>query len=75
MTSDPTCSECEAPFPAARQRAGYNLCLSCGDAAAKAERKSWTVLQPYGKGNYQFITSTAARDVLRQTNQKQIREL
>lgn len=49
------------------------LCLWCGEEAARAERKSWCVVQEYGKGPYQFITPTAAPQTLRETNQKQVR--
>jgi hypothetical protein len=56
-----------------RWEAGYSTCLPCGELQAQRERKSWTVVQPYGKGGYQFVTSQAAREVLRNTNQKQPR--
>ena len=48
-------------------------CLLCGEDMARAERKSWTVVQEYGKGCYQFVTSNSARKVLTQTNQKNLR--
>lgn len=49
------------------------LCLWCGEETAKQERKSWCVAQEYQKGNYMFITSTAAPTTLMQTNQKATR--
>lgn len=70
----PLCLECSEPFAAARRKAGYNLCLPCGDAQAKKERRNWTVVQEYGKGGYMFVTAQAARTTLKQTNQKQPRE-
>ena len=48
-------------------------CLPCGEQEAKAARKSWCVVQEYGKGPYQFITATSAPRTLRETNQKHIR--
>jgi hypothetical protein len=45
----------------------------CGEQAAQVERKSWTVVQEYGKGGYMFVTSDSARKVLTQTNQKNLR--
>ena len=36
-------------------------------------RKSWTVLQSYGKGNYQLVTPSTALLDLRNTNQKETR--
>jgi len=56
-----------------RRKAGYTLCLPCGEDAARAERKGWCVVQEYGKGPYQFITRESAPRTLRETNQKQIR--
>jgi hypothetical protein len=53
---------------------GYKYCLLCGDDVAKEERASWCVVQEYGKGNYQFVTSTSALKTLRQTNQKGVRD-
>jgi hypothetical protein len=53
---------------------GYKVCLLCGEDAAIAERAGWTVIQEYGKGNYQYVTSTSALKTLRQTNQKGVRD-
>jgi hypothetical protein len=49
------------------------LCLWCGEDAARAERKSWTVVQEYGKGGYMFVTRDSAHLTLKQTNQKILR--
>lgn len=56
-----------------RVQLGYRLCLWCGEEAARQERKRWTIVQEYTKGNYQFITSSAAYVTLRQTNPKENR--
>ena len=69
----PTCAVCGDTFAAARYRLGLRLCLLCGEDAARTERKSWCVVQEYGKGPYQFITQTTAPTTLKQTNQKHIR--
>jgi hypothetical protein len=47
--------------------------MPCGDDIAREERKSWTVVQEYGKGGYMFVTADSARVTLKQTNQKQLR--
>ena len=59
--------------PPARASLGYRTCLWCGEDLAKAERKSWTVVQEYGKGGYMFVTAQAAPTTLKQTNQKAVR--
>lgn len=64
------CFSCGDPFPSARAALGYRFCLSCGEQAAKEERKSWCVVQEYGKGGYVFVPASAAFQTLRQTNQK-----
>lgn len=58
-----------------RRRAalGHLVCKACGELQAEAVRKSWCVIQEYGKGAYQLVTPTAAQTTLRQTNQKAIR--
>lgn len=48
-------------------------CKSCGEKAARAERRSWTVVQEYQKGGYMFVTADAAGRTLRETNQKGVR--
>lgn len=67
------CRECGDEFPAERWALGYRVCLFCGEEAARMERKSWCVIQEYGKGNYQFVTPNSAYTTLKNTNQKQLR--
>ena len=67
------CCVCGDDYPVERFNLGYRMCMPCGDSAARDERKSWTVVQEYGKGPYQFITPNAAHRTLRDTNQKQPR--
>lgn len=64
------CEHCEDEVHANRWSLGYRLCLSCGDSAARAERASWCVIQPYGKGPYMLVTVPSARQTLLDTNQK-----
>ena len=66
----PLCVVCSDVYASARRRAGYRMCLVCGEEAARDERKSWTVISLYNKGAYQFVTATAAPQTLRETNQK-----
>lgn len=68
-----TCTECDDDIDPRRVAIGYRLCLWCGEEAASQARKSWTVVQEYTKGNYQFITPTAVHTTLKQTNPKEIR--
>lgn len=68
-----SCCVCGDDYPAERAQLGYRYCLPCGDDIAREERKSWTVVQEYGKGPYQFITPNAVHQTLRNTNQKQPR--
>ena len=67
------CHVCGDDYPTERFNLGYTMCMPCGDSAAKDERRSWCVVQEYGKGPYQFITASAAPATLRNTNQKQPR--
>ena len=67
------CTECGDDIDPRRVALGYRLCLWCGEEAATSERKGWTVVQEYTKGNYQFITPTAVHTTLKQTNPKEIR--
>jgi transcription elongation factor Elf1 len=52
---------------------GHLICKPCGERESIEMRKSWTVMQSYGKGNYQFVTPTTAFADLRNTNQKETR--
>jgi hypothetical protein len=69
----PRCRVCDEPFPAARKALKYTTCLKCGDGEAVQARRSWCVVQEYGKGGYQYVTREAAARTLRETNQKQVR--
>lgn len=68
-----SCPRCGDDVEPARAALGYRLCLFCGEEAARTERLGWCVVQEYGKGPYQFVTTTSAPTTLRQTNQKQLR--
>lgn len=67
------CCWCGDDVEPARWALGYRVCLFCGEEQARLERTGWCVVQEYGKGAYQFVTPTAARKTLRETNQKQQR--
>lgn len=58
-----------------RKRAAYGhlICKGCGEEQSRLLRRSWTVLQEYGKGGYMFVTPTSAPITLKQTNQKELR--
>lgn len=67
------CRNCGDDIHIERWNLGYRHCLFCGEEAARAERSSWCVVQEYGKGNYQFVTTASASTTLKQTNQKELR--
>ena len=67
------CIDCGDDVHIERWALGYRWCKFCGEDRARAERQSWCVVQEYTKGNYSFVTSTAARTVLLDTNQKNTR--
>lgn len=67
------CRTCGDDVHIERWALGYRVCLFCGEEAARNERSSWCIVQEYGKGNYQFVTSTQAPITLKQTNQKELR--
>jgi len=60
------CFTCGAPFPPARAALGYNLCLTCGEEAARQARTSWCIV-PTHKGHYTRITK---KEELKHLNQK-----
>jgi ribosomal protein L37AE/L43A len=62
----PLCRECGDGFSVKRFKAGYRLCLFCGEEAATQERKSWCVA-PMHKSNYVLVRD---RDLLVGFNQK-----
>lgn len=66
----PVCVVCSDFFASARRRAGYRMCLVCGEKAAQDARKKWTVVSLYNKGAYQFVTTSAAAQTMRETNPK-----
>lgn len=49
------CKQCGDTVAAARWAIGRHTCMPCGEAAAKQERKGWTVC-PMPKSNYILIT-------------------
>ena len=64
---------CGDPVPSGRVALGYRTCLVCGEEDARVARAGWCIVQEYGKGAYQYVTSNSARQTLRETNQKQPR--
>lgn len=67
------CVECGDDVEVRRAELGYKVCLFCGEEQARTERKSWCIVQEYGKGNYQLITPARALTALKETNQKGVR--
>lgn len=65
----PVCRECGDGFALRRFKAGYRLCLFCGEEAARVERMSWCVLTPHKQGAMYF-TKEAARDAAVGINNK-----
>jgi hypothetical protein len=68
-----TVCSCGEDIDPRRVALGYRVCIWCGEENARQERKRWTVVQEYTKGNYQLVTSSAAYVTLRQTNPKENR--
>lgn len=68
------CVSCGDDVHTERWNLGFHLCLPCGEAHAREERKSWCVVQEYGKGGYMYVPAEAARTTLKQTNQKHLRD-
>ena len=60
------CIECGEEYDERRGSLGYVFCLPCGEAQAKADRKSWCIA-PMNKSNYILITNPA---LLAQLNPK-----
>lgn len=65
----PVCAECGDVFAAARRKAGYRLCLMCGEEAARIERQHWTVLTPHKQGAM-FFTAEFAKEAAVGINNK-----
>ena len=49
------CRKCGDFVSPERWAIGKTICLSCGELAAKAERKGWTIV-PMPKSNYILVT-------------------
>jgi hypothetical protein len=69
----PICVSCKSTFSILRRKAGYTLCMPCGEKDSIRQRARWCVVQEYGKGGYQLVTPEAAVKTLRETNQKSVR--
>ena len=54
----PICHQCGDTYSTRRQAAGYKLCLTCGEEAARLERASWCIA-PMHKSNYMLMTDRA----------------
>ena len=52
------CIKCGDDVDDRRVKLGIKLCLACGDAAAIAARKKWTIA-PMHKSNYMLVTNRA----------------
>lgn len=66
------CRDCGIKLRKKKDRQ-VGICWDCREVAAINVRKSWCIVQEYGKGPYQLVTATAAHTTLKQTNQKQVR--
>lgn len=64
-----TCPQCGDDIDPRRYALGYELCLPCGEEAARAERRSWCVLTPHKQGAM-FFTSQFAREAAAGINNK-----
>ena len=62
----PMCAICGDTFSAKRANAGYNRCMPCGDAQARASIRT---IAPINKSNYMLITNP---DDLKQLNPKRV---
>ena len=49
----PRCNVCAAPYATKRANAGYNVCMPCGDAVARASIRT---VVPMHKSNYILVT-------------------
>ena len=67
------CTDCGDELHVSRHQAFCKFCERDRDASAKTARMSWCVVQEYGKGPYGYVTAEAAKKVLLDTNQKNIR--
>lgn len=62
----PQCNICGDTYAPKRANAGYNICMPCGDAKARANIRNYTVA-PLNKSNYMLFTDI---DLLKQLNPK-----
>lgn len=60
----PLCVICGDTFAPKRANAGYNVCMPCGDAKARASIRT---IAPMHKSNYMLFTDT---ELLKQLNPK-----
>jgi hypothetical protein len=67
------CVDCKDDMPIQRYQAFCTSCERSREHGAKVVRKSWCVVQEYGKGAYQLVTPESAKVTLKQTNQKELR--
>lgn len=67
------CRDCGDEISTERYQAFCKFCERDREMSASEERMGWCVVQEYGKGNYQLVTSASARTTLKQTNQKELR--
>lgn len=62
----PMCAICGDTFSPKRANAGYNRCMPCGDALARASIRT---IVPMSKSNYMLVTNL---DDLKQLNPKRV---
>lgn len=65
----PLCNICGDIYSPKRARAGYHICMPCGEQAAAQQRKSWTVLTLHKQGPM-FFTAEYARTAAVGANNK-----
>ena len=51
------CVKCGEHVLRKRWVLGYNTCMSCGEEAARVERKGWCVVPYTNKGAYMLMTN------------------
>ena len=61
--------KCNNKVPYQRWQLKRFTCLSCGDKAAVAARRSWTILTPHKQGPMYF-TPESAREIAKGINNK-----
>jgi len=65
----PLCVRGGDTYSAKRSKAGYQLCLSCGEDAAQTQRKSWCIMTPHKQGAM-FFTVDSAKELAKGINSK-----